>query len=125
VKGTVLVVDDSPTVRKIVTMTLEADGYEVVTAEDGVDATKVLVNFSPNLILLDINMPRMGGYKLCKLVKSHPDTSGIPVVMLSGKDGLFDKLRGKLVGCDEYISKPFESEELLKCVREHINVVTA
>ena len=121
-KPTVLVVDDSPTVRKIVTMTLEADGYEVVSAEDGVEATKILVTFSPNLILLDINMPRMGGYKLCKLIKAHPDTSSIPVIMLSGKDGLFDKLRGKLVGCNDYISKPFESADLLKCVREHINL---
>jgi twitching motility two-component system response regulator PilG len=122
-KGTVLVVDDSPTVRKLVSMTLRSEGYEMQTAEDGIEAMKVLVESTPDLILLDINMPRMDGYKLCKLIKGHPDTSSIPVVMLSGKDGMFDKLRGKLVGCNDYISKPFETADLLKSVAQHIERV--
>jgi len=120
--GTILIVDDSATVRKIVSMTLETAGYNVISAEDGIEATKILVKSSPNLILLDIKMPRMSGYKLCKLIKAHPDTSSIPVIMLSGKDGVFDKLRGKMVGCNDYISKPFESADLLASVSEHINM---
>ena len=118
--GVVLAVDDSPTVRKLVTMTLEGGGYDVRTAENGIEAMKMLVSFTPGLILLDVNMPRMDGYKLCKLIKSHDKTHRIPVVMLSGKDGVFDKLRGKLVGCNDYISKPFESAELLKTVRTYV-----
>ena len=116
----VLAVDDSPTVRKLVTMTLQANGYQVKTAANGVDAMKMLAQFTPALILLDIRMPRMDGYKLCKLIKSHDKTKFIPVVMLSGKDGLFDKLRGKLVGCDDYISKPFESADLLRHVARYV-----
>lgn len=117
---TVLAVDDSPTVLKLVSMTLTAAGYEVVTAPNGIDAMKLLATMTPALVLLDVNMPRMDGYKLCKLLKSHDKTRFIPVVMLSGKDGLFDKLRGKLVGCDDYISKPFETAELVRHVARYV-----
>ena len=116
---TMLVVDDSPTVRKLVSLTLEGQGYGVRTAENGVEAMKSLAEFTPNLILLDVKMPRMDGYKLCKMIKSHARTRAIPVVMLSGRDGVFDKLRGKMVGCDAYITKPFEPEDLLTCVRRN------
>ena len=118
-KATILVVDDSPTVRKLITITLESAGYRVVTAQDGVEATKELINLTPAMILTDINMPRMDGYKLCKLVKKHEKTRLIPVVMLSGKDGVFDKLRGKMVGCNDYMSKPFEAADLLKFVEQY------
>ncbi len=101
-------------------MTLKSGGYNVKTAEDGVEAMKLLTNITPNLILLDVNMPRMDGYKLCKLIKRHDRTKFIPVVMLSGKDGLFDKLRGTLVGCDDYISKPFRSADLLSHVEKYL-----
>ncbi len=117
---TILAVDDSPTVLKLVSMTLGAAGYEVVTAPNGIDAMKLLATMTPALVLLDVNMPRMDGYKLCKLLKSHDKTRFIPVVMLSGKDGLFDKLRGKLVGCDDYISKPFETADLLRHVARYV-----
>ncbi|MCA9170028.1 MAG: response regulator [Planctomycetales bacterium] len=121
---TILAVDDSPTVLKLVEMTLQAAGYEVVTAPNGVDAMKLLATMTPAMVLLDVNMPRMDGYKLCKLLKSHDKTRLIPVVMLSGKDGLFDKLRGKLVGCDNYISKPFESADLLQHVARYVPAPT-
>lgn len=117
---TILAVDDSPTVLKLVSMTLGAAGYDVVTAPNGIDAMKLLATMTPALVLLDVNMPRMDGYKLCKLLKSHDKTRFIPVVMLSGKDGLFDKLRGKLVGCDDYISKPFETADLLRHVARYV-----
>ena len=121
----ILAVDDSPTVRKLVTMTLKSGGYNVTTAEDGVEAMKLLASVTPSLILLDVNMPRMDGYKLCKLLKRHDKTKFIPVIMLSGKDGMFDKLRGTLVGCDDYISKPFRSADLLNHVESYLVAETS
>ncbi len=117
---TILVVDDSPTVRKLVAMTLEKRGFKVVSAFDGVAAIKEIAAHNPALILMDINMPRLDGYQLCKLVKKHETTRNIPVVMLSGKDGMFDRLRGRLVGCSGYITKPFVPEELVDAVDEYL-----
>lgn len=116
----VMVVDDSPTVRKLVSLTLERRGYRVVSAFDGVAAIKELGSCRPDLILLDINMPRLDGYRLCKLIKKHEATHEIPVVMLSGKDGMFDKLRGRLVGCSDYITKPFEADALTQKVSKYL-----
>lgn len=121
----VLVVDDSPTVRKLVAMTLEKQGYEVSSAEDGIDALKQIAEVRPQLILMDINMPKLGGYQLCKLVKKHEQTRHIPVVMLSGKDGMFDKMRGKLVGCVDYVTKPFDPALLSEKVEKHLLRETA
>ena len=117
----VMVVDDSPTVRKLVSLTLERRGYRVISAFDGVAAIKELGTCRPDLILLDINMPRLDGYRLCKLIKKHEATQTIPVVMLSGKDGMFDKLRGRLVGCSDYITKPFEADSLTQKVAKYLN----
>ncbi len=121
----VMVVDDSPTVRKLVSLTLERRGYRVVSAFDGVAAIKELGLCRPDLILLDINMPRLDGYRLCKLIKKHEATQSIPVVMLSGKDGMFDKLRGRLVGCTDYITKPFEADALTHKVAKYLTVTTS
>tara|TARA_R110002072_G_scaffold303123_1_gene494735 strand:+ start:175743 stop:177596 length:1854 start_codon:yes stop_codon:yes gene_type:complete len=117
---TVLVVDDSPTVRKLVAITLERRGYKVVSAFDGVAAIKEIAAHSPSLILMDVNMPRLDGYQLCKLVKKHETTREIPVLMLTGKDGMFDRLRGRLVGCAGSIAKPFSPEELLEVVEQNV-----
>ncbi len=117
----VMVVDDSPTVRKLVSLTLERRGFRVISAFDGVAAIKELGSCRPDLILLDINMPRLDGYRLCKLIKKHEATQSIPVVMLSGKDGMFDKLRGRLVGCSDYITKPFEADALTHKVAKYLN----
>lgn len=117
----VMIVDDSPTVRKLVTLTLERRGFRVVSAFDGVAAIKELGACRPDLILLDINMPRLDGYRLCKLIKKHEATQSIPVVMLSGKDGMFDKLRGRLVGCSDYITKPFEADSLTHKVAKYLS----
>ena len=119
-RKTVLVVDDSPTVRKLVAITLEKRGYKVVSAFDGVAAIKEIAAHNPSLILMDVNMPRLDGYQLCKLVKKHETTRDIPVLMLTGKDGMFDRLRGRLVGCAGSIGKPFSPEELLDVVEQHI-----
>ncbi len=120
----VLAVDDSPTVRKLVSLTLASDGFEVVTASDGVEALNILAERLPDIILSDITMPKLNGYKLCKFVKKHERTKSIPVVMLSGNEGVFDKMRGKMSGCDDYICKPFESAELIKKVRENLKATT-
>lgn len=122
---TVLVVDDSPTVRKLVAMTLEKRGFTVVSAFDGVAAIKEIATHNPDLILMDVTMPRLDGYQLCKLVKKHEATRHIPVIMLSGKDGMFDRLRGRLVGCSGYISKPFVPEALVETVEEQLRVMSS
>lgn len=119
-RTTILAVDDSPTVRKLLAMTLEQRGYTVVTVEDGVAALQFLACGAPALIITDITMPRLDGYQLCKLVKKHERTRRIPVIMLSGKDGVFDRLRGHLVGCDDYLSKPFESNDLMQKVSKYV-----
>ena len=120
VGGTVLVVDDSPTIRKMTRILLEDAGFTVWTADDGIDATKKLIDGFPNLILLDVRMPRMGGYTLCKLIKSHPDTQDIPVILFSAN--VLDHIRCSMVRCDDYLAKPFEEDDLLRRVREHINM---
>jgi len=117
---TVLVVDDSPAVRKLVQMTLRGRGYNIVAAFDGVAAIKEIAQHEPCLILLDTNMPRLDGYQLCSLIRKHERTQHIPVVMLSGKDGVFDQARGKTVGCTNYIAKPFAPEALIGEVEKHI-----
>lgn len=110
--GRVLVVDDSPTVRKLVATCLEARGFEIATANDGLEALAKLRDQSPDLILLDINLPGMDGYQICRIVKSDPARSAIPVVFLSGRNGLFDRVRGRLAGSTDYVSKPFEPQAL-------------
>ncbi len=123
VRGTILVVDDSPTIRKLVGMTLKRYDYEVVTADDGMEALGKLNYIDPALVLLDITMPRMDGYQVCKIIKNNQDTRHIPVIMLSGKDGFFDKVRGRLAGSNVYITKPFDPNVLLQVVEK--NALTA
>jgi twitching motility two-component system response regulator PilG len=115
----VLVVDDSPTVRKLVAMALEKHGCVVVPAADGYEAADQMLRRPPDLILLDTTMPGMDGYQVCKLIKENPETSKIPVVMLSGKDGFFDKIRGRLAGSTAYITKPFKPETLIPVVEKY------
>lgn len=111
---TIMVVDDSPTVRRLVAITMEHQGYRVVQAGDGYAAVEMIRREgAPDLVLLDITMPGLDGYQLCKLIRQHPETKHIPVVMLSGKDGFFDKVRGRMAGSSFYITKPFKPEQLL------------
>lgn len=125
-KDVIMIVDDSPTIRKLVSMTLEEAGYGVVAAADGMQALGKLNGHSPDLngrlpdlILLDITMPRMDGYQVCKIIKGYKQTKGIPVVMLSGKDGFFDKVRGRIAGSTDYITKPFQPKALVQAVDKH------
>jgi CheY-like chemotaxis protein/Tfp pilus assembly protein PilF len=117
---TLLVVDDSPTVRKLIAGKLEKCGHTVHCANDGVEAMEKLAVIRPDLILLDINMPRMDGYQVCKLIRGNDETKDVPVVMISGKDGFFDKVRGKMAGTSGYITKPFGPEALMKAVEAYL-----
>src|ERR671925_1188951 len=118
---TVLVVDDSPTVRKIVEMTLQRERIKVITAGDGLSALTSVADEMPALILLDIQLPRMDGYHICQIIRKNLQFRQIPIIMLSGKDGLFDKMRGKIAGSTEYLTKPFDSVELVQTVKKHLD----
>jgi twitching motility two-component system response regulator PilG len=117
---TILVVDDSPTVRKLIAGKLEKSGHDVICANDGVEAMESLETMVPDLILLDITMPRMDGYQACKNIRSKSSTKDVPIVMISGKDGFFDKVRGRMAGTTGYITKPFGPETLMKAVEMYL-----
>lgn len=119
--GRVLVIDDSKTIRRTAETLLAKAGYEVQTAEDGFEALGKVLEFQPDLVFLDIMMPRLDGYHTCALIKGNATLRHIPVVMLSSKDGLFDRAKGRLVGAELYLSKPFTGEELLEAVRQHLS----
>jgi len=115
----VLIVDDSSTVRHSAEVYLREAGCEVIAAEDGFDALAKITDHRPNVILVDIMMPRLDGYQTCSLIKRHPKYGATPVIMLSSKDGLFDRARGRLAGSDLYITKPFSRDVLVKAVFDH------
>jgi twitching motility two-component system response regulator PilG len=117
----VLVVDDSPTVRKIVQLTLQREHMQVLTAADGLSALAAVADASPDLILLDIMLPRMDGYNICQVIRKNLAYRDLPIIMLSGKDGLFDKMRGRLAGSSDYITKPFDSNDLVHTVKRYLS----
>jgi twitching motility two-component system response regulator PilG len=117
---TILVVDDSPTVRKLISAKLEKSGHNVTCAADGVEGLEKLSAGLPDLVLLDITMPRMDGYEVCKQIRANPAAAAMPVVMISGKDGFFDKVRGKMAGCTGYVTKPFGPETLMKALETYL-----
>jgi twitching motility two-component system response regulator PilG len=112
----VLVVDDSNTIRRSAEIFLRQGGHEVMLAEDGFDALAKVNDHAPELIFCDILMPRLDGYQTCAIIKRNPRFSHVPVIMLSSKDGLFDKARGRMVGSQDYLTKPFTKEQLLRAV---------
>lgn len=116
----VLVVDDSQTIRRSTEMFLSRAGCKVYFAEDGFAALAQVVDVQPELILIDVMMPRLDGYQACALIKRNKTYSGIPIVVLSSKDSAFDRARGQSVGCDEYLTKPFTRDSLLEAVARHI-----
>jgi twitching motility two-component system response regulator PilG len=116
----ILIVDDSATVRKLISSKLEKSGHEVMCAADGIDALEKIKGFVPDLILLDIMMPQLDGYQVCKLIRANDATRDVPIVMISGKDGFFDKVRGRMAGTTGYITKPFGPETLMRTVETYI-----
>jgi len=115
----ILVVDDSSTIRRSAESMLKAEGYQVVTAENGFEALSMVARHKPDLIFVDIMMPRLDGYQTCAIIKNNAEYRSTPVVMLTSKDGLFDQARGRVVGSDLYLTKPFTKEELLAAVAQH------
>ena len=115
----VMVIDDSNTIRRSAEIFLKQAGCEVVLAEDGFDALAKLSDNGPDIVFCDVLMPRLDGYQTCALIKKSPRFHDTPVVMLSSKDGLFDRARGRLVGSEEYLPKPFTKDSLLNCVAQH------
>lgn len=119
----VLVIDDSNTVRRSAEIFLKQGGHQVTLADDGFDALAKVTDFQPQLIFCDILMPRLDGYQTCAIIKRNPKFSDVPIVMLSSKDGVFDKARGRMVGAQDYLTKPFTKEQLLQAVRQFGMVV--
>ncbi len=115
----IMVIDDSSTIRRSAEIFLVQAGCQVILAEDGFDALAKIHDHAPDLIFCDILMPRLDGYQTCALIKKSPKFRDTPVIMLSSKDGLFDRARGRLVGSDEYLTKPFTKDSLLKTVQAH------
>jgi len=113
----VLVIDDSNTIRRSAEIFLKQGGHEVVLAEDGFDALSKINDYHPDVIFCDILMPRLDGYQTCAIIKKNARFAAVPVVMLSSKDGVFDKARGRMVGSQEYLTKPFTKDQLLEAVK--------
>ena len=114
----VLIIDDSNTIRRSAEIFLKQGGHEVMLAEDGFDALAKISDFHPDLIFCDILMPRLDGYQTCAIIKRNEKFSTTPVIMLSSKDGVFDKARGRMVGSQEYLTTPFTKDQLLQTVRD-------
>ena len=115
----VMVIDDSKTIRRTAETLLQKAGCEVITAVDGFDALAKIAESNPDIIFVDIMMPRLDGYQTCALIKNNPDYAQKPVIMLSSKVGLFDKARGRIVGSDEYLTKPFSKDELFDAIKQY------
>jgi len=116
----VMVVDDSVTIRRTAETLLKREGYVVITADDGFEALPKIVDNRPDIIFLDIMMPRLDGYQTCSVIKNNRLFRETPVVMLSSKDGVFDRARGKLVGSEQFVTKPFTKEDLLEAIQQYV-----
>ena len=116
----VMVIDDSQTIRRTAETLLVKEGYAVITAADGFEALAKIADQKPDLIFIDIMMPRLDGYQACALIKGNARYAATPVIMLSSKDGLFDRARGRIVGSDEYLTKPFTKDELIGAVKAYL-----
>ena len=117
----ILVIDDSNTIRRSAEIFLKQGGHDVMLAEDGFDALAKVNDYQPDIIFCDILMPRLDGYQTCAIIKRNARFSGVPIVMLSSKDGVFDKARGRMVGAQEYLTKPFTKDQLLQAVQQFGN----
>jgi twitching motility two-component system response regulator PilG len=118
----VMVIDDSKTIRRTAETLLKKAGCEVVTATDGFEALAKITDQNPDVIFIDIMMPRLDGYQTCALIKNNHIYKNTPVILLTSKDGLFDRARGRIVGSDQYLTKPFTKDELLGAITTHVNL---
>ncbi len=120
-KKKIMIIDDSKTIRKTAVLFLNQEGYEVLEVENGFEALSKVIDDVPDLLFIDVMMPRLGGYETCKIIKQNPEFESLPIVILSSKDGILDKAKGRLYGCDEYLTKPFTKDKLLEVVKKYIN----
>ncbi|WP_028693541.1 response regulator [Pseudomonas cremoricolorata] len=116
----VMVIDDSRTIRRTAQLLLGEAGCEVITASDGFDALAKIVDHAPQIIFVDVLMPRLDGYQTCALIKHNSAFKDTPVILLSSRDGVFDKARGRVVGSDQFLTKPFSKQALLDAIRAHV-----
>ena len=116
----VMVIDDSKTIRRSAETLLKKAGCNVVTAIDGFEALAKITEHKPDIIFVDIMMPRLDGYQTCALIKNNQTFKGTPVIMLSSKDSIFDRARGRIVGSEEYLTKPFSKEDLINAITAHV-----
>ncbi|NOZ09785.1 MAG: response regulator [Gammaproteobacteria bacterium] len=115
-----MVIDDSNTIRRTTEALLKKAGYNVFTASDGFEAMSMITDHQPDIIFVDIMMPRLDGYQTCSLIKNNSQFKNTPVVMLSSKDGLFDRARGRIAGSEEHVNKPFTQQELVQAINKHV-----
>lgn len=116
-----MVIDDSKTIRRTAESLLTKEGCDVITAVDGFEALSKITESNPSIIFVDIMMPRLDGYQTCELIKSNETYKTTPVIMLSSKDSIFDRARGRIVGSEQYLTKPFTKDDLLDAIRLHVN----
>lgn len=121
----IMVIDDSKTIRRTSEILLKKQGCEVITANDGFEALAKVAEHKPDFIFVDIMMPRLDGYQTCALIKNNQLFKDTPVILLSSKDSIFDKARGRLVGSEQYLTKPFSKEDLLGAIKQHVGVKAA
>lgn len=117
----VMVIDDSKTIRRTAESLLKKQGYTVFTAVDGYEALAKIAEHKPDIIFVDVLMPRLDGYQTCALIKQNEQYRETPVIMLSSKDGIFDKAKGRIVGSDQYLTKPFTRDDLLDAIQSHVH----
>lgn len=115
-----MIIDDSKTIRRTAETLLQREGFEVITVVDGFEALSKITESNPDIIFVDIMMPRLDGYQTCALIKNSEQYRNTPIIMLSSKDSLFDRAKGQIVGSDEYLTKPFSKDELLDAIRTHV-----
>ena len=116
-----MIIDDSNTIRRTAEALLKKAGYDVLTAADGFEAMAIITDHRPDIIFVDIMMPRLDGYQTCLLIKNNRQFKHIPVIMLSSKDGLFDRARGRIAGSQEHVNKPFTQEELIEVISKYVH----
>lgn len=115
----VMVIDDSKTIRRTAEALLKKAGCDVITAENGFEALPIIVSQNPDILFIDIMMPRLDGYQTCSLIKNNTKFKNTPIILLSSKDGLFDRAKGRVVGAEQYLTKPFTREDLLSAIHTH------
>lgn len=116
-----MIIDDSKTIRKTAVMFLNNEDYEVIEVENGYEALTKIIDEQPDFLFVDVMMPRLGGFETCKIIKQNPDFENLPIVILSSKDGVLDKAKGRLYGCDDYLTKPFTKDKLLEIIKRFLN----